>query len=182
MDSGALLTKATIWVAIAGYAAGAAAFALSRGRSNGDAAARLLWTLACLGLLAHVACAFNYYHAWSHDSAYVETARQTGEVVGFDWGGGLFINYAIMTGWVIDIAWWWLGGLASYRRRPWPLAAAWHGSLIFIIFNATVVFKGGLTRWAGLGVCLGFCVVGWLAARDPLTHSATPRPLAATED
>ena len=182
MDSGALLTKATIWVAIAGYAAGGAALALARGRGSWDAAARLMWTVACLSLLAHVACAFNFYHAWSHDSAYVETARQTGEVVGFDWGGGLFINYAIMTGWVIDIAWWWLGGIDSYRRRPWPLVAAWHGFLIFIIFNATVVFKSGLTRWAGLGVCLGLRLVGWLAASGQTTRSATRRPLAATED
>src|SRR5215210_3924672 len=89
MDSGALLTKVTVWVAVAGYAAGAAAFALSRGRRSWDAAARLAWTVACVALLAHVACAFHVYHGWSHESAYVETARQTGEVVGLDWGGGL---------------------------------------------------------------------------------------------
>jgi hypothetical protein len=182
MDSGAILTRVTVWVAVAGYAAGAAAFALSRGRSSRDAAARLAWTVACLGLLVHVACAFHFYHGWSHGAAYVETARQTGEVVGFNWGGGLFINYAIMTGWVVDVAWWWLAGLGSYRRRPWPLSAAWHGFLIFIIFNATVVFKSGLVRWAGLVVCLGLCVVGWLAARDRLTRVAARRPLAATED
>jgi len=182
MDSGALLTKVTVWVAVAGYAAGAAAFALSRGRRGWDAAARLAWTVACVALLAHVACAFHVYHGWSHESAYVETARQTGEVVGLDWGGGLFINYAILIGWVADVAWWWLAGLDSYRRRPWPLLAAWHGFLIFIIFNATVVFKNGFTRWAGLGVCLGLCVVGWLAARDSLTRRAAGRPLEAVED
>jgi hypothetical protein len=182
MDSGAFLTKVTVWVAVAGYAAGAAAFALSRGRRGWDAAARLAWTVACVALLAHVACAFHVYHGWSHESAYVETARQTGEVVGLDWGGGLFINYAIIIGWVIDVAWWWLAGLDSYRRRPWPLLAAWHGFLIFIIFNATVVFKDGFTRWAGLGVCLGLCVVGWLAARDSLTRRAAGRQLEAVED
>jgi hypothetical protein len=60
--------------------------------------------------------------------------------------------------------------------------AAWHGFLIFIIFNATVVFKNGFTRWAGLGVCFGLCLVGWLAARDRLTRGAARRPLAVTED
>jgi hypothetical protein len=182
MDSGAIFTKLTIWVAVAGYAAGAAAFALSRGRRVWDATARLTWTAACAALLVHVASAFHFYHAWSHGSAYVETARQTGEVVGFDWGGGLFINYALMTLWFVDVAWWWLGGLDSYRRRPWPLVAAWHGFLIFIIFNATVVFKDGLTRWAGLGVCLGLCLAGWLVVRDGLTRRETGRSLAFTED
>ena len=182
MDSAAILIKLTIWVAVAGYAAGAAAFALSRGRRVWDAAARLAWTAACVALLVHVACAFHFYHGWSHTSAYVETARQTDEVVGFNWGGGLFINYAVMTLWVADVAWWWLGGLGSYRRRPWPLVAAWHGFLIFIIFNATVVFKDGLTRWAGLIVCLGLCLAGWLAVRDGLSRGAADRSLAFTED
>ena len=182
MDSGSLLTKITIWVAIACYAAGAAAFAFSRRRRKRDAAARLAWTVACVALLIHVACAFHFHHGWSHKLAYIETARQTGEVVGLYWGGGLFINYAIMTGWVVDVGCWWLGGLDSYRRRPWPLVAAWHGFLIFIIFNATVVFKDGFTRWAGLVVCLGLCLVWWLAARDELTRKAVNHPLVVTED
>jgi hypothetical protein len=31
---------------------------------------------------------------------------------------------------------------------------AWQGFLLFIIFNATVVFKTGPLRWIGLGLCL----------------------------
>ena len=149
MGSGEFITRITIWVAIGGYVAGAAAFALSRGRSVWARAARLAWTFACAALLVHVACAFHFYHGWSHDSAYQDTARQTAEVFRLNWGGGLYINYALLTGWVLDVACWWLGGLDSYRRRPWPLVAAWHGFLIFIIFNATVVFKTGWARWAG---------------------------------
>ncbi|HJS24184.1 MAG TPA: hypothetical protein VJ751_07510 [Pyrinomonadaceae bacterium] len=56
--------------------------------------------------------------------------------------------------WFADVTWWWLAGLSSYRRRPWLLTLLWHGFLLFIIFNATVVFKEGLTRWVGLLVCL----------------------------
>lgn len=165
MTSGETLTKVTVWVAVAGYFAGAAALALSRGRRGWDSAARLAWTAGCAGMLAHTACAFHFYHGWSHDAAYLDTARQTDEVFGLDWGGGLFINYALVAGWALDAAWWWVRGLDSYRRRPLPLTAAWHGFLLFIFFNATVVFKTGAARWAGLLLCAGLCLVWWLAGR-----------------
>jgi hypothetical protein len=113
--------------------------------------------MGLISLIAHVACAYQFYHNWSHAAAYRETARQTAEVTGLDWGGGLFINYALIIGWVIDVALWRLRGLDAYRKRPrWP-AAAWQGFLFFMIFNATVVFKTGPLRWIGLGLCL------WLA-------------------
>jgi hypothetical protein len=182
MGTGEILTRVTIWVAVAGYAAGAAAFALSRKRDGWDSAARLAWTVACLGLLAHVACAFHVYHGWSHGAAYLDTARQTDEVFGLNWGGGLYINYALIIGWVVDVSWWWARGLDSYRRRPWPLTAAWHGFLIFIIFNATAVFKTGPARWAGLCLCLGLGLAWWLAARDNLTRRPGKRPLTAAKD
>jgi hypothetical protein len=165
MTSGDALIKVTVWVAVAGYAAGAVALALSRGRRGWDAAARLAWTAGCLGLLAHTASAFHFHHGWSHGAAYLDTARQTGDVFGLYWGGGLFINYALLACWCLDAAWWWARGLDSYRRRPWPLTAAWHGFLLFIVFNATVVFKAGPARWAGLFVCGGVCLAWWLARR-----------------
>ncbi len=166
MTSGEILTKATIWIAILGYAFGSAVFALFRNKHQGDRIARLAWTIAIVGLLVHVVCAFQFYHEWSESAAYRETARQTDEVVGLNWGGGLYINYALIVGWVVDVGWWWLRGIDSYRRRPWFLTAAWHGFLIFIIFNATVVFKTGLVRWVGLLVCLGLCLLWWLALRN----------------
>src|SRR5215207_6206096 len=102
MVGGELLTKITIWVAVAGYAAGAAAYGLSRRRVGWNQVARLAWTVACVALLAHVACAFHFYHGWDHESAYLDTARQTNEVFGLNWGGGLYINYALAAGWVLD--------------------------------------------------------------------------------
>lgn len=166
MSGGELLTRITIWVAVAGFAAGAVAFALSGRRAGPGRAARLAWTVACVALFAHVACAFHFYHGWGHESAYLDTARQTKEVFGLDWGGGLYINYALMAGWAADVARWWLRGPDSYGRgRRW-LTLAWHGFLLFIFFNATVVFKSGVARWAGLGVCAGVCAAWWLAARD----------------
>ena len=169
METGEFLTRATIWITIVAYTAGSVVFAMARGRAHWDSATRLLWTIAVVSLVAHFICAYQFYHHWSHQSAYLDTARQTDEVVGLNWGGGLFINYTLLTIWAIDVSWWWVRGLNSYRDRPWPLVAAWHGFLIFILFNATVVFKTGATRWVGLVICL-ILLLSWARiARQGLT-------------
>ena len=157
MNPGEFLTRATIWISIFAYAAGCVWFAAVRRDGDLDRWVRLAWTIGCAALLAHLICAFQFYHSWSQASAYTETARQTAEVVGLNWGGGLFINYAVAILWSGDVAWWWFAGLSSYRHRPWPLILIWHSFLIFIIFNATVVFGDGLTRWIGILVTLCLC-------------------------
>lgn len=161
MTVGEFLTRSTIWISIAAYTVGCVVFAIARARSDLDRRARIAWTIGCAALLLHFACAFNFFHAWSHASAYVDTARQTAEVFGINSGVGIFVNYTVAILWLGDIGWWWFAGVNSYRRRPWLLTMIWHGFLIFIIFNATVVFKGGLTRWIGLLVCLCL-VVSWI--------------------
>jgi len=124
-----------------------------------------------LSLLAHVGLAFQFYHGWSQAAAYRDTARQVNEVVGINWGGGLYINYIVLAWWSLDVLWWWRGGLESYRRRSGLLIAAWHGFLIFIIFNATIVFGHGAARWAGLMVCVCWGLAAWAIARDSSTRS-----------
>lgn len=165
MSSGEFLTRSTIWISILSYAIGAIVFAMARGRSGFDRWARLAWTIGCAALIVHFICAFNFYHAWSHESAYADTARQTAEVIRVNWGGGLFINYAVALLWIADVSWWWMAGIGSYRRRPWLRTLIWHSFLIFIIFNATVVFKDGLTRWVGLLVCVSL-VLSWVLIRN----------------
>lgn len=169
MSSGEFLTRSTVWVVILAYTVGSIAFAISRGRVEFDRRTREVWTAACVALVAHFICAFNFYHAWSHEAAYVETTRQTTEVFKINWGGGLFINYALLLFWITDVAWWWVAGIASYRRRPWSLVLIWHGFLIFIIFNATVVFKNGLTRWIGLLVSLTL-ILSWFSINRQRSH------------
>ena len=107
-------------------------------------------------------------------AAYADTAQQTQELFGLNWGGGLFINYALLLAWIVDIAWWWRSGLDSYRKRPWPLIAAWHGVIIFIIFNATVVFGDGVVRWLGLAICL-LLTLTWLRI---VRHGFAPQRVA----
>jgi hypothetical protein len=172
MSGGQILTAATIWIAIIAYGTGSAIFALSENRPRWHSLARLVWTIACLALLAHIASAFHFFHQWSHDAAYRDTARQTEEMFGFNSGVGIYFNYALLTLWILDVCWWWIKGLEAYRRRPWLLVAAWHTFLIFMFFNATVVFGRGLVRWLGLCVCLALLVVWWLAWRSRRNNKA----------
>lgn len=146
---GELLTKATIWAALAGYAIGLTTLLLSEGRRSWHSATRIAWTAGCISLIAHIACAYHFFHGWNHASAYKETARQTFEVYGWYWGGGLYINFALMFAWIADVIWWW-GRLDLYRRRSKWLSGTWHVFLAFIFFNATVVFEGGVLRWLWL--------------------------------
>ena len=174
MSSGEFLTRGTIWISILAYAIGCVVFATARRQLDGARWTRLAWTLGCAALVTHFISAFHFYHSWSQQSAYIETARQTAEVVRINWGGGLFINYAVAILWIADVTWWWLAGLSAYRRRTWLITALWHGFLLFIIFNATVVFKDGLTRWIGLLVCLtvGLSWVFALSRRSRRKHKA----------
>ena len=136
------------------YTIGVVVFAFGRR----DSLTRALWTTGIIALIAHFICAYQFFHSWSHDSAYLDTARQTEEVVGLNWGGGLFINYAFLTAWIVDVGWWWLKGLPSYRARPWSILALWHGFMVFILFNAMVVFKDGTVRWIGLCISIVLCI------------------------
>ena len=167
MSLGELLTRSTVWISIVAYTIGCIAFATARN----DRWVRLVWTTGCAALVLHFICAFNFYHGWSQESAYLETTRQTGAVIGINWGGGLFINYVVASLWIADVAWWWFAGVSSYRRRPWMLTLIWHSFLIFIIFNATVVFKDGPARWIGLLVSLTLCLSWALISRQRSTVS-----------
>ena len=160
MNRGEVLTAVTIWITIIAYVTGSSIFALTQRK---DRWARIIWMIACLSLLAHVASAFHFYHHWSHAAAYLDTTRQTYQVLGINWGGGIYFNYALIILWTIDVCWWWTAGLERYRRRPLWLVIAWQAFLVFMFFNATVVFGDGFERWLGVVMILGLGVV-WLFA------------------
>src|SRR5258705_11066382 len=104
MDSGEWLTRGTVWLALVLYVAGEMVNVGRRGRER-FVAARWLNSFGCAAFLAHVTCAFHFYHGWSHSAAYDETARQTAELVGWNWGGGLFLNYLFALVWLGEAAW-----------------------------------------------------------------------------
>ncbi len=111
--------------------------------------ARWVWTAGCVLFLAHLALAFHFLHHWSHAAAVAHTAQRTNEVVGFSWGGGVYINYAFTLLWVADVVWWWI---RAARGEPTPAAAYWtvHAIFAFMFFNATVVFGPPFWKWIAL--------------------------------
>src|SRR6266849_9648535 len=146
---GDALTRWTIRVALALAVAALAARIGHRNRS-----ARLAWTVGCLAYLAHIVCAFHFYHDWSHSHAYAATARDTAAEFGLDWGGGLYFNYAFTLVWIVDVLWWWVHP-ATYETRPRWVNVAVYGFFVFMAFNGAVVFASNPIRWFSLAVCAG---------------------------
>src|SRR5262245_50800254 len=152
MDVGDLLTRWSVRLALALYVL-SLILRWAAGGSQRLAWARLAWTAGFLAFLFHVVFAFQFYHHWSHVAAYEATARQTEDVVGLAWGGGIYANYAFVVLWGADVCWWWYRP-QSYLARSRGIEWAVQGFLAFIAFNATVVFGTGAIRWVGLIVSL----------------------------
>jgi hypothetical protein len=169
MPGGKILTLWTIRVAAVLYVASVIGWL--RGR---DSIARLAWTTACLLYLAHVVCAFNFHHHWSHWAAYEETARQTAQLLGTSWGGGLYFNYIFTVVWTMDMIWWWRG-LAGYRRRPHWIQTSVHIFFAFMFFNATVVFGTGLIRWLGLAATAMLGLFWWRCESQSRSRTSSDR-------
>lgn len=108
--------------------------------------ARWAWTAGCAIYLLHVGLAFHFLHGWSHAAAVAHTARRTFEVVGVNWGGGIYINYAFTVLWVANVVWWWI---RAARHEPTPAALYWsvHAVFAFMMVNATVVFGPPFWKW-----------------------------------
>lgn len=117
--------------------------------SGRGALARECWSLAWAAYLVHVALAFHFYHGWSHADA----IRRTREVSGF--GEGLYISHLFTLVWTVDVVYWWLQPRAYAARSP-SIGRTLHGFMAFIVFNGTVVFAAGPTRWIAAMVFLAF--------------------------
>jgi hypothetical protein len=166
---GNLLTIWTIRLALAAYALWLGMLLVPNGKwpsGSRIAASRWLYTLACGLFLAHVACAFEFYHHWGHQSALEDTARQTAEMLGFAFGEGIYFSYLFMLVWVADAAWLWLWP----QHRPAWLIATVQLYLAFIALNGAVVFETGVTRWVGIPVAALLAGIAAWRLRTP--HSA----------
>jgi len=155
MEFGHALTAWTIRLALLAYVVsialgfpvrGVAAEARPRWQIS-----RFFWTAGSLCLLAHLAAAFQFYHGWSHRRAFEDTAKQTQELLGWAFGGGIFFSYLFALVWLGDALWWRLAPV-RFARRPRPLHFAIHAYLAFIAFQGAIVFETGVTRWIGLAV------------------------------
>lgn len=121
--------------------------------------ARWCWTLAWLTYLVHLAMAFHHYHHWSHADAMEHTRQVSGA------GEGIFMSHLFTVVWTLDVLTWWLRPARYALRSPW-IGRLLHAFMLFIIFNATVVYETGLIRWCGLLLFAELAAVnlyrGWL--------------------
>ena len=162
---GDLLTRATVWVAVIGYAS--AVCLLLDCRRVHDRSARLAWTVGCMFFAAHVCLAFHYFYGWSHRTGLEETALQTEELVGVRQGEGLYLNYVFAIVWAVDGLWWWSVGERRYRERNRLITTGLHTFMAFMIFNGAVVFGSGPVRIFGL-VLTGVVLVRLVRFRSDL--------------
>jgi hypothetical protein len=103
MLPGPLLTRWTIRLALACYIAFLAGeLTAKRPRSK---TFRLVWALGCVLFTLHVACAFHFYHHWSHTAAWQHTAQRTAAIIGYPFGDGIYFSYAFLALWWIDVLW-----------------------------------------------------------------------------
>ncbi len=157
---GPLLTSWTIRLALACYLTVLAIQLSDASPKFRRRFARSIWSAGCLLMLLHLACAFHFYHGWSHAHAMQHTADETERLIGWRFGAGVFFNYAFALIWAGDAAWWWLAA-KSYSSRPRLLALAIHAYLLFIAINGAIVFETGPTRWVGIGACVVLLLLLW---------------------
>lgn len=111
---------------------------------------RLLWTAGWGILVVHTVAVFAFVHGWSHAAAVAHTARQTEELLGISFGGGVWFNYATIVVWGADVARLWRREQnPGIFPNPWVLwSVTVHAYLAMIVVSATVVF--GPKFWWGV--------------------------------
>jgi hypothetical protein len=154
MPLGELLLRATAWTSLVAWAASE----WTRARApRASQTGRAAFTIGGLSLVAHSALAFELRHGWSHAAALRDTARQTEALVGWAFGGGLFVNYFFLALWTFEASWWWLAA-ASYGGRRRRFDQGVRAFFLFMFLNGAVVFAHGPLRLLGAAAVL---LVGW---------------------
>jgi hypothetical protein len=161
MEWGNLLVRGTAQIAVGCYLARVLLDAGGWGSDGWNKRKRLLWTAGAFALMLHIAGAFHFVHDWSHADAVRQTAKQTEQLTGWAWGGGVSINYAFAGFWLWDVIAWWRTGLDYPNRQPWRYWIT-QAVFAFLIFNATVVF--GPRYWLFVGAVFAVICV-WATRR-----------------
>ena len=144
---GEALMRWSVRLAVAAIAARVATELFNRGTKGPWP--RRWWTAGCVLYLLHVTAAFHFVHHWSHAAAYESTARQTREMTGVDWGGGLWLNDLFTALWCGDVLLWWTAPRVR-QRIPRAGRHLYCGWFAFMVLNATIVF--GPPFWKPVGV------------------------------
>ncbi|MCD6052502.1 MAG: hypothetical protein K0Q55_3920 [Verrucomicrobia bacterium] len=152
MNTPDIIIIATAWLAGLGYAV---ALGVRLRKKEWSSLAAAWWLFGAVMMGVHVICAFQFRHHWSHEAAEIDTARQTKELMGWEWGGGVWLNYLLVLIWLGD-ALWLMSAPESYVKRAKWIGWAVQSYLAFMWFNATVVFGSWGAKLFGVVVLWGF--------------------------
>ncbi|MEX1229279.1 MAG: hypothetical protein WEB58_03510 [Planctomycetaceae bacterium] len=122
----------------------------------GESARRWSWTFGGAMCVVHVACTFEFAHDWSHTAAWNHTDQRMRELLGWGWGGGVYVNYVFTLAWLADVAWWWADP-TGHRVKLRPVRIALHALFFVVIVNATVVF--GPPFWIGVAIAFALLML-----------------------
>jgi hypothetical protein len=136
-------------------------------------AARTLWTAGALLAAAHAVAALHIVYGWDQQAAVAGTARQTAALTGLDWGGGLYVNYAFITLWLTDAAFWWRFP-ARYLHRTRLHSSSLRAIFLFMFINGAIVFASGPGRAIG-AIAVVTVIAAWTrSARSTSSHDRRP--------
>ena len=171
----------SVWLALLGLLAGEVGAARRRTTGVEPWWAWPASMAGCLALCAHMLLAMASRHQWSHQAALLDTARQTADVYGVAWGGGLYVNYAFAGLWVAWLVFWKASPDRFWDRPGWQLWSA-RAFVFVIVLNAAVVFAAPQRRLAGAAVTLALPAAWWLGSigKTPRRDQAgDPAPAAS---
>lgn len=169
-----LLVRVSVWLAMLAWFAGAWFRVTSRSvpqqpTTVGERAYHGLWL--CSGLLTwvHVLASYGFVHGWDHQAVLRQTAQESFEVTGLRADWGVYVNFLYAT--VLTL----YSGAMVIRGRRLERVDVWvYGFTAFIVFNATVVFKGGWLRLlAGVATLILLAGHGWVWLR-PVSPAGHP--------
>ncbi len=149
MDWGTFLIVWSIRCSLVLLVATLMAWLLKRAESRPGLAVRVMWTLSFLFFVLHVAASFHFVHHWSHREAYLATAKETGELMGVEFGEGVYFNYLFLAAWASHLWFTWFPAPANnlFVRTAQQIFLLY---MSFIAFNGVVVFKSGWLRTIGI--------------------------------
>jgi hypothetical protein len=137
-----------------------------------------IWTAGFGLFLAHVLAAFHFHHHWNHQASVDETARQTRELLGFEFGAGVYFNYLFLALWGLDVVWLWSASARLKKTYRW-LQLLVLAYLLFIAFNGAAIFKTG---WIRLGAILAVAIVATGLLLKWKEHSRNGQNQIATDN
>ena len=145
MTTGELITRASIWLAMAGWTLAI----ISRGKPP----AIWIWAASFDLYSLHILFAYGVFYEWSNKIAWNHTANQTAEAIGVNTGIGLAINFVFLAILLTDIVLQWRGKHCCRNFID--------GLVLFMIVNGAIVFGHGPVRAFG-ALLLGIVAAAWL--------------------